>query len=609
MRTRSLIVSLGVALVAACGDDASPPAATSQPSAGQTGHAGAGGGAQTAGAGQAGTVQAGAGQAGAGQAGAGQAGAAQAGAGQAGGGGAAGATFPFPDFHLPGTQAGTLDEINFLGAASCKMCHAPEAASPHPTWSGSLMGLAGRDPLFFAQMTNANQDVPGVGYYCQRCHVPMGMVTGAALDPTGKSLTAKDKDGVSCQLCHTLVDPLGDPAKSPKSDAAILAALPERPQHHGNAMMVIDPSGLRRGPYDDASPPHAVAVSPFFRSSDLCGTCHDVGNPAVSRQPGGGYAYNPFGQPPADHDPRAQFPLERTYTEWKLSAFAQGGVDMGGVFGGDGAGVVSTCQDCHMPRTKAAGCIDGPVRSDLRKHEFAGASAWVIDIIGKYAANDPAVDPVAIAAGKAAAISMLQRSATVEAKRAGANLAVRVTNQSGHKLPTGHIEGRRAWVNVVFRDKDGAVVAERGKYDYAEAELDEASTTVFEMHIGLSPAAAAKTGLPAGPTTHMSLADTIEKDTRIPPRGFDPATYEPAGAGALGLPYAKGQHWADLSYAIPTGATSATVTVYYQTVTRHYIEALRDGNHTDHWGDTLYQLWLQTDRNAPVAITSTTTAL
>lgn len=48
----------------------------------------------------------------------------------------------------------------------------------------------------------------------------------------------------------------------------------------------------------------------------------------------------------------------------------------------------------------------------------------------------------------------------------------------------------------------------------------------------------------------------------------------------------------------------ASVTVYYQTVTRHYIEALRDGNKTDDWGKTLYDLWIASGKNAPTPIAS-----
>lgn len=42
------------------------------------------------------------------------------------------------------------------------------------------------------------------------------------------------------------------------------------------------------------------------------------------------------------------------------------------------------------------------------------------------------------------------------------------------------------------------------------------------------------------------------------------------------------------------------MTLHYQTVTRHAIDALREGNHTDHWGDTLYELWKQTGKGPPI---------
>src|SRR5690606_27146673 len=148
--------------------------------------------------------------------------------------------------------------------------------------------------------------------------------------------------------------------------------------------------------------------------------------------------------------------------------------------------------------------------------------------------DDPRVDPALVAAARARAVSMLRRTATLELTRDGADLLVRVVNQTGHKIPTGHIEGRRIWLNVRFFDAAGALLAEHGHYDEAEAELDEATTTVYEMRVGLSEDAAAVTGLPAGPTGHMALADTIEKDNRIPPRGFTNAAFEEGGAPVVG---------------------------------------------------------------------------
>ena len=78
-------------------------------------------------------------------------------------------TAPIPmtqkDFYTPGTQPGDLDPGAFMFSAECRACHGDfdSANEPFATWQGSLMAMAGRDPLFFAQMTTANQDVANVG--------------------------------------------------------------------------------------------------------------------------------------------------------------------------------------------------------------------------------------------------------------------------------------------------------------------------------------------------------------------------------------------------------------------------------------------------------------
>lgn len=508
------------------------------------------------------------------------------------------------DFHVRGTQVGMVQPQAIQHSTACTMCHAnfsEDYSAPGDTWSGSKMAHAGRNPLFFAQMALANQDVANVGYFCIRCHVPNAIVTGNALVPDGSTLNSHDADGVSCNFCHSMVDPVYRPGISPAEDEAILAGLgDDLPLFYSNAQFVLDPSGTRRGPRNDADMMHPVIHSAFHKSANMCGTCHEVGNVAVTRQVNGTYRYNAIDEPSPVENPHAQFPLERTFSEWSLSSFAQGGVDMGGRFGGVGGDVVSTCQDCHMPKTEGAACAFTEPRSDLRRHDFAGAGVQTLDIIAAFTAGDPEVDQAAIARGRAAALSMLERAATLEAVQQWNVLAVRVINESGHKLPTGHIEGQRVWVRVKFRDASGAIVGESGHYDAETAELDEVGTRIYEMHVGLSADAAAATGLPAGPTTKMALADTIVKDTRIPPRGFNNAAFEAAGAPAVGALYVDGQHWDDVEYVIPASAVSAEVELLYQQTPKHYIEILRDGNTTNAWGQTLYDLWEQTGKGAPV---------
>lgn len=516
------------------------------------------------------------------------------------------------DFHLSGTQVGDAHADAFQSPQQCAACHAQTGSSAEPlaSWKGSLMANGGRDPLFFAQLATANQDVANVGYFCLRCHVPMAVVSGHAEVADGSTLDARDREGVDCHFCHAMVDPRYQPGASPPRDLAVLDALDSVPAHTGNAMFVLDPDGVRRGPRTDAEPSHELLVSPYHRSSALCGTCHDVGNVAVSRQADGSYRYNALDTPPESEDLASHFPLERTFSEWKLSAFAAGGVDMAGRFGGEGGGIVSTCQDCHMPVREGRACRFGPTRTDLRSHDFAGASSWVLDIIGRYYADDPAVDQDALAVGMAAANDMLGRAATLELQQdPGGVLRARVINETGHKLPTGHIEGRRAWVQVRLLDAAGQLLREYGGYDAMTAELDESGTVVYEMAVGLSDAAAAATGLAPGRTTHMALADTIVKDTRIPPRGFHNAAYAAAGAPAVGRAYADGQYWDDPRFWIPVSAARAEVSVLYQTVTRHYIEALRETNQSDHWGQTLHDLWDDSGRAAPIAMASSVLAL
>jgi hypothetical protein len=513
------------------------------------------------------------------------------------------------DFHLSGTQMGDINPNVLYPPSDCRGCHGDfdPNSEPYANWAGSLMSQAGRDPLFFAQMSTANQDVANIGTFCMRCHVPMSYVTGHAAEPTGSLLDATDRDGVTCHFCHSMVDPIWR-AGNPQQDLAILASMPQVPQTYGNAQFVLDPNGLRRGPLRDAAPPHEFAYSPFHLSGNLCGTCHEVGNVAVSRRPDGTYRYNAVDAPTPDENPCTQFPLERTYSEWRLSAFANGGVDMGGRFGGT-VPVVSTCQDCHMPKTEGRVCFYGQVRSKVPRHEFSGAAAQVLDLIAAYTASDPDVDQDLLAQGRGRAASMLSRAASIEASAGADTLAVQVINQSGHKLPTGHIEGRRVWINVQFFDAGGGLVGERGRYDLATAELDAASTTVYEMVVGLSPDAAAVTGLPAGPTGHMSLADTIVKDNRIPPRGFSNAAYEAAGAPAVACTYADGQYWDDQIFAVPAHAVQAQVSLYYQSTPKEYVEMLRNNNHSDQWGQTLYDLWSRTGGGAPILIASATVAV
>lgn len=79
-------------------------------------------------------------------------------------------------------------------------------------------------------------------------------------------------------------------------------------------MYIADANNAKRGPFTDAAAKHQMFYSPFHRDAALCGTGHDVSNPAFSLQRDGTYAPNRLDQPAnvdnGDFDPRKMFPVE-----------------------------------------------------------------------------------------------------------------------------------------------------------------------------------------------------------------------------------------------------------------------------------------------------------
>jgi hypothetical protein len=212
-------------------------------------------------------------------------------------------------------------------------------------------------------------------------------------------------------------------------------------------------------------------------------------------------------------------------------------------------------------------------------------------------------------AGQQKSIDMLQLAATIDVEQIGGAIDVRVTNETGHKLPTGYPEGRRMWLNVQYFDAADQLIAERGGYDLLNADLDIDTTKVYEIHLGLDTNVADATGLPEGVSFHFALNNKIYKDNRIPPRGFTNAAYEAFGGAHVGATYADFQYWDDTGYALVEGAASVTVGLYFQTSSKDYIEFLRDENITNEWGNRLYAGWELAGKSEPVLMAGATVSL
>ncbi|MDG2304021.1 MAG: multiheme c-type cytochrome [Candidatus Binatia bacterium] len=513
------------------------------------------------------------------------------------------------DFLLPGTQPLTVVD-DFSTSAECAGCHSgfgDPGAEPMRAWEGSMLAQAGRDPLLWAALAIANQDVPASGETCLRCHLPKGWLEGRSANPDGSSMTADDREGVQCAVCHRMVDPFADPA-NPAEDAAILAGLAAPVPAFESGMMVVDSFDRLRGPLDLigdlGGDPHpagvSTLVSPFHESSELCGTCHNVRNPAFTKNDvTGEWELNAVDT--ASAEPTKGFPEQSTYDEWANSEYASTGV-FAPEFGGNKQ-VVSTCQDCHMVDVSGRAAAGGIERDDVPAHGFAGANTFIPYVLPFHPQFGSEVDAGLLLEGAARNVDMLRKAASLEAGIVAGDLVVRVTNESGHKLPTGYPEGRRMWLHVQAFDAQNNVVFESGSYTDATATLEsDPNIHVWESEMGLSAAVAAVNGQPVGKSFHLALNNVRLKDNRIPPRGFTNAAFELVDAEPVSATYADFQYWDEVTYPVGPSAVQAGVTLYYQTASREYVEFLDAENTTNAAGTILYDLWDQHHPSSPVAM-------
>lgn len=520
------------------------------------------------------------------------------------------------DFELPGTQpfqGGVLDDP----ATACTACHAgyDQTIEMWHNWRGSMMANAMRDPLYLATLAIAEQQAPAVGDLCLRCHTPGGWQEGRSVDTSAGQLNAKDRQGVQCDYCHRMVNPHYVEGVSPAADLEILNALDGLPLTHANGQFVTDPAPVKRGPYSDAVASHSVLHSPFHRDGGLCGTCHDVSNPVFVKGAGDHeYVAQALDAPHPDGDLRNMFPIERTYSEWTQSAYAAGGVYAPQFAGDRPDGMVSTCQDCHMRDVTGIGAsVAGtPTRPDLPLHDLTGGNYFIPDVLPAMWPGE--VDATELQAGKARALAMLTLAATLQLTPIQQDglpgITVRVTNETGHKLPSGYPEGRRIWLNVKAYDASAALVYESGEYDGDTAELGhDADLKIYHAEPGLSTRLASAVGLTAGPSFNFALNDSIYVDNRIPPRGFTNASFLAVQAAPIGHAYADGQYWDDTTYLFPATARTVEVTLWYQSTSKEYVTFLRDMNTTNTIGDEMYAAWEANGRSAPVAMASQTMAL
>jgi hypothetical protein len=311
--------------------------------------------------------------------------------------------------------------------------------SPYATWRTSPMGLAGRDPIFFAQMASETQTfhptLKGVvENTCLGCHGIQGerqyqldrvlagedcgtftreMVSAVPYPPGNPTAEHADygalaRDGISCTTCHRMA--LGEEASANNAGAERNACVEERqeflnPENTGFARtftgsFMVGPADRIIGPFENprtAPMETALGIVPehdeIITSSEVCGTCHTVHLPVFdSAGETVGRVYE-----------------QLTYPEWAFSAYRTGSTPDGQLPEGKGD-LSQSCQACHMPDKKPDGTpraskvasiqeysnfpqaeftkppeeIDLPVRDNYSQHTLVGLNVFLLKMAQQF---------------------------------------------------------------------------------------------------------------------------------------------------------------------------------------------------------------------------------
>jgi len=374
--------------------------------------------------------------------------------------------------------------------------------SPSSEWRYSMMGLSGRDPVFFAQLESERALHPDladqIDNKCLSCHAAMGQrewkkdhgpealfthqIALARPGEAHEKYGALARDGVSCVICHQMLpDGLGTPRT-----------------YSGNFKLLDKPTTIF-GPYDK------VAVLPMQQSlgltplkgahiseSKMCASCHTVSVPVldVKRK----YTPDEFKQINESKDPSKSFHEQATYLEWQNSSFS--------TETGTANPKQQSCQACHMPKTykgeklrfKIANIEDETfpavdnrasneqlhmdVREDYSRHALHGINLFTLEMFKQNPTvlGVPPKDNL-FPAGKSgfdvaiqSVLKMAQEQTAIvkvlSAKRDGKRLLaqVKVTNLAGHKFPTG-VSFRRAFIELKVTTKAGKTLWVSGATD------------------------------------------------------------------------------------------------------------------------------------------------
>jgi hypothetical protein len=201
----------------------------------------------------------------------------------------------------------------YPSAAACRACH----EKIYDEWSISSHAYAAVSPMFhkFEQTIN-NLSNGTIGYFCYRCHSPVGTALGVPREAPIYDAPLVAREGVTCVACHRVREMYGKTNGERRIEPGDIYA-PVYGSIGGDGVAIaasqkdnfkVKTSPHDRGPGQDM---HALGVfMPQLGKSEFCASCHQV---AV--YPG--------------------IKLEVVWEQYRASPACKKGV---------------SCQDCHMGR-------------------------------------------------------------------------------------------------------------------------------------------------------------------------------------------------------------------------------------------------------------------
>ncbi|MDR0529006.1 MAG: hypothetical protein LBG69_05280 [Zoogloeaceae bacterium] len=335
------------------------------------------------------------------------------------------------------------------GAQSCGQCHLKETLE----WATSMHAISDLDLIYDGTVRENTDSAKAAqshgmekGRWCESCHNPLGVLTGAVTQANSVQELAALEEGTSCVVCHAVN----------KSEPMA-----------GNGALEVDINGVFRyahpaliaaAPKRHARDMRARRGKPLMGQSELCGACHTEIRPAWVN-----------GETPPMN-------FQDTYDEWRHSPYAQAGIQ---------------CQDCHMA-SDPAGFVAALKRGERPKktvsHRMPGnnylLSATALPgslLMALRGGSPPGINRLydraafmkELSQTHEAVAALLREAAELRVERAvGApdgetlTLDIGITNAgAGHALPTGPLDQRHIWLEIEGKDASGKTVFHRGRFD------------------------------------------------------------------------------------------------------------------------------------------------